>query len=219
MSPKFSVNGSCSSVSNVLDSNPDTRVSFKGLGSYFDANLEEKDRVAGIAIAFFAGDRRKIKFTVASDGKVIQTFASSGETLSPEVFMFNKPVTTQSLRVSFAGNYEKGVTFDKNALSTFPSDTPFFKNGIAVTGLRENKGMDDGRAGNDWFSVTMVDIIFSDDDDENDFEAETSSKPRVKETDKEKDKVIKPQSQDDENDNLNKTLIKGKIATATTTNK
>lgn len=164
MSVEISVSGSCNNAYHVVDPSPDTRASSKGLGSYIDATLKEKKKVKGLAIAFFAGDKRKIKFTVASDNKLVQTFASSGNTTAPEEFFFDKPITTQSLRVSFAGNYKKEVTFDKEALSTLPCGNPNFVDGIAVTtgDVKENKGIDDGSAGNDWFTVTRLAVIVDD---------------------------------------------------------
>ena len=168
MSVEISVSGSCDNAHHVIDPSPDTRFSSKGLGSYLDVTLKQKKKVKGVAIAFFAGDKRKIKFTVASDNKLVQTFASSGNTTAPEEFFFDKPVTTQSLRVSFAGNYKKEVTFDKEALSTLPCGNPSFVDGVAVAGsggVKANVGIDDGSAGNDWFTVTRLTVITDDSPD------------------------------------------------------
>lgn len=154
--------GSNSSANNVLHPTPDTKFSSKGLGSYLDISLSKKQSIGGLSIAFFAGDKRKVKFTVASldgDPKLVQTFASSGHSAAAEDFYFDKPVNAQTLRISFAGSFQTGVTFDQKALETVSSDTDTFKCGVAVTGaLQASKGLDDGTV-NDWFSVTQISVL------------------------------------------------------------
>jgi hypothetical protein len=103
------------SATNVLDANPTTIFSSKGIDAYIDTAVDKNNEYNTILIGFFRGDERKTKFLVTKllddddSGKfepvVPHIFVSSGETNNPQAFHFEKTKTSK-FRVSFLGNID-----------------------------------------------------------------------------------------------------------------
>lgn len=104
--------------SNVLDANPSTIFSSKGIDSYIDVQVDKTQEYNTVTIGFYRGNERRTKILVTKlndkSGKfepvVPHIFVSSGETNNPQSFHFEKTKTSK-FRISFLGNIDN-INFD-----------------------------------------------------------------------------------------------------------
>jgi hypothetical protein len=102
-------------IANIVNSNPSTYFSSKGIGAFADIELDEESEFNTVQIGFFRGHERKTKFTISQTNDFVtfkpvkpHTFVSSGSTQSPEKHYFQK-TKAKGIRVSFEGNVDNGV--------------------------------------------------------------------------------------------------------------
>jgi hypothetical protein len=94
---------------NVLDSNPNTRWSNLGIGSWIQADLGSKMNICGVNIAWYNGNNRQNNFviSISNDGTTftnVFTGKSSGTTLSLETYLLPGGTAGKYVRITVNGN-------------------------------------------------------------------------------------------------------------------